>query len=439
MNTSSKYPSQFSDRHNYSFSEMWINEIHLILAFDGKLDQNRLKRSLRLLLDAEPLLGSFFVNNWLKPFWLRFPEHELDSATLLEVVDVNDESSTEELADAFFGDHIDLTREPQIKALLFSGLKRDRLILKIQHLMCDAGGFKELLYLLSDIYIKLGERPEFRPSMNNGTRSLRQIYKRFSINDLIHIFWHGCVQFSPFLYHPKVAKYSSNWNRDGKFGYVFKRFSKERFLEIKHYAQQKNVTINDLFACSLLRAMAKQLKLYNFGWLRLAGTVDLRRYLPGHRTKGLCQVSSLYTININASQCASHDKTLATVKKQMDYYKRNYIGLGLFLVYWIFTKPYPFSIFDWAMRLGTNIGKRLGTSSLGFTNLGLIDNDTNYFGSPNLLSAEMTCPGSVPPAFFCALSGFGETLTLNAGTFSSSIHKNTIKELFDLVDQELTK
>ncbi len=434
----SKYPSQFSDRHNYSFSEMWINEIHLILSFDGKLDQNRLRKSLRLLLDAEPLLGSCFIKHWLNPFWERLPEHELDSAVLLEIVDATDESEIEKLSDIFFRDLIDLTKGPQIKALLLCDQERDRLILKIQHLMCDAGGFKELLNLLSDIYTKLGDLPEIRPSINNGSRSLHQIYSRFSIKALFRIFWHGCVQFSPFLFLPKVTKYSSSWNKDGTFGYVFKRFPKERFLEIKNYARQKGVTINDLFACSLLRAMAKQLNVNNRGWLRLVGTVDLRRYLPGRKTDGLCQVSSLYTINIKASQCTTQDKTLAAVKKQMDHFKRNFIGLGLFLVYWIITKPYPFSIFNWGMRLGTKVGKWIGTSSLGFTNLGLIDNSTNNFGPRNLLSAEMTCPGSVPPAFLCALSGFGETLTLNAGIYNSSIPKNSIKELFDLVDQELT-
>ncbi len=45
----------------------------------------------------------------------------------------------------------------------------------------------------------------------------------------------------------------------------------------------------------------------------------------------------------------------------------------------------------------------------------------------------MTCPGSKPP-----LSGFNGTFTLNAGVYyDSSIPKEKIEELFDLVDQEL--
>lgn len=438
MNNLSKYPSQFSDRHNYTGSELWINELHLILKFDGKLDQNRLKKSLRLLIDAEPLLGSCFVKHWLKPYWKRLPEHELNSATLLDVVDAADESTKKDQSDIFFRNHIDLTKGPQIKALLISGEKIDRLILKIQHLMCDAGGFKSLLNLFSDIYSKLGDNPEYTPATNTGSRSLCQIYSRFSFKDLLRIFWQGCIQLSIFSFPSKVEKYSSNWNRTGKLCYVFKRFPKERFLKIKHYAQQKGVTINDLFTCALLRAMVKQLNLNNRGWLRLAGTVDLRRYLPGQKAEALCQASSAYAIKIKTEQCNKHDDTLAIVKKQMDHYKKNFIGLGLLLIYWISTKPYPFFFFNRAGRLISKIGKWIGTTSLGFTNLGLIDNKTNNFGSIPLLSAEMTSPGSIPPMFICALSSFNETLTLNAGIFETSIPKEKIEELFDLVDQELT-
>lgn len=103
MDTLLQYPSQFSDRHNYTGSELWINEIHLILKFDGKLDQSRLKKSLRLLIDAEPLLGACFVEHWIKPYWKRLSEHELNSATLLNVVETADESTIEDQSDLFSG------------------------------------------------------------------------------------------------------------------------------------------------------------------------------------------------------------------------------------------------------------------------------------------------------------------------------------------------
>ena len=138
---------------------------------------------MRLLIDAEPLLGACFVKHWLKPYWQRLPEHELNSATLLDVVDETDESAAEELSDSFFRDYIDLMKGPQIKALLIPGKKTDQVIPKIQHLMCDAGGFKEVLNLLSDIYTKLGDHPEYTPAIKNGSRSLSQIYNRFSFKD----------------------------------------------------------------------------------------------------------------------------------------------------------------------------------------------------------------------------------------------------------------
>ncbi len=439
MNASTKFQSQFSDLHNYAGSEMWINEIHLILEFDGKLDKDRLKKSLRLLLDAEPLLGCRFVKHWLKPYWTRLPEHDLNSVALLDTVDADESTGEDEYydCDKFFRDFIDLETGPQLKALLIPGIKEDRLILKIQHLMCDAGGFKSLLNLFSDIYSKLGDNSKYTPVASTGSRSLRQVYGRFSYMDLARIFWRGIMELWVLSFPSKVTPYATSWDRTGELCFVFKRFSEERVLKIKNYARQNGVTINDLFASALLRAMVKQFNLKNKSWLRLLGTVDLRRYLPGRTAEGLCQVSGVYAINLKTGQCKTYKETLAIVKKRIDNYKRNFIGLGFILLYWLSTRPYPFFFFNRAGRFLSKIGKWKGNLSIGFTNLGLIDSKTNHFGTTHLMSAEMTCPGSVPPIFACALSGFNETLTLNAGIFESSIPKEKMEDLFELVDQEL--
>ncbi|MCP4351577.1 MAG: hypothetical protein GY795_39435, partial [Desulfobacterales bacterium] len=410
MNTLKKYRSQFSDRHNYVFgSATYINEIHLILDFEGKIDQNRMKKALRLLLDAEPLLGCRFVKHWLKPCWYRLPEHELDSAALLEVAET-DESVKEVESNAFFRTFIELEQGPQIKALLISGGKEERLILKIQHLMCDAGGFKTLLNLLFKIYGNLVENPEYTPVQNNGSRSLRQVYSRFAFLDLLRIFWRGIIEYLILSYPFKCLKYPANRNNTGNLSYIFKRFPAARVSKINNYARQKGVTINDLFSSALLRAMVRQFNLSK-GWLRLIGTVDLRRYLPERKAEGLCMVTGAYALNIKAEQCNKDSDTLKIVKKQTDIYKMNFIGLGFFLIYWLSTRPYPFFLLERIVPLFIRIGQWIGYASIGFTNLGLIDADTGSFNSIRLLSAEMTCPGSIPPMFLCALSGFNGTLT----------------------------
>ncbi|MCW5201655.1 MAG: condensation domain-containing protein [Candidatus Electrothrix communis] len=438
MTTLQEFPSQFSDRHNYACSDIWINEIHLILDFDGKLDQERLRTALRLLLDAEPLLGCRFVKHWLKPSWKRLPEDELDSATLLEIVDVN-ESSKHDESDQFFRNVINLTHGPQIKSLLLCSQHNDQLILKIQHLTCDAGGLKSLVNLLFDIYGKLGEHPAYTPVTNTGSRSLHQVYGRFAYLDLLRIAVRGMKEVLMLSFPAQCITYPANRNQDGKLCYVLKRFSAERVVTIKEYARQHGVTINDLFACALLRAMVKQLGVKNTGWLRLVGTVDLRRYLRGGKTEGLCQMSGAYAITIPVGHCHQDCDTLSIITEKMDDYKQHDIGLGFFLIYWLSTRLYPFFLFNRGGRVFTKMGQWLDNISLGFTNLGVIDIQTHHCPSLHVVSAEMLCPGVVPPNFICALSGFKGMLTLNAGVFDSSIPKEKIEELFTLVEQELPK
>ncbi len=76
-------PVRFSDRINFTGGEVYVPEIHLILDFEGTVEKKRLHRSLRLLLDAEPVIGCRFVDHWRKPYWMRLSDEEFDGAKLM--------------------------------------------------------------------------------------------------------------------------------------------------------------------------------------------------------------------------------------------------------------------------------------------------------------------------------------------------------------------
>ena len=187
----------------------------------------------------------------------------------------------------------------------------------------------------------------------------------------------------------------------------------------------------------MLRAMVRQI-----GWdgnrrLTLAGTVDLRRYLPGRRTEALCQVSGIYFVKIDKSLGKNFSESLAIVKKDLEYNKSNYFGLGIILVSGLIWLPFPYIMTRNLNRIIWMRSYRKGTVGPGFTNLGPIDNQVHDFGDAELVSACMTTPGSCPPFFFLGMSGYRGTLTLSSGIYESAISKNAVEELFDLVDREL--
>ncbi len=70
----------------YTLAILFQPDIQLVTDLDGPADPERLGRALRLLLDAEPVLGCRFVPAPHKPYWARLKDWELDEAELLEVV-----------------------------------------------------------------------------------------------------------------------------------------------------------------------------------------------------------------------------------------------------------------------------------------------------------------------------------------------------------------
>ena len=178
--------ARFCDNANYALSWAYVPQIHLLMEFDGRLDPDRLKRALHFSLHAEPVLGCRFVPRWINPYWARIAGDQLDTSVFFRVL-TDDDLTLETALEGFLVEQINELQGPQVKALLLRGESRDRLALKLNHQVADAGGTKEFGYLLASLYRELGNNADIRPSPNLGTRSMRQVYGRFSKRRLFSI------------------------------------------------------------------------------------------------------------------------------------------------------------------------------------------------------------------------------------------------------------
>ncbi len=431
-----KIPMVFSDKVNAASAVVYVPEIHWVLDFDGALDKIRLKRALRLLLDAEPVLGCRLRERWVRPFWHRLPAAELDAAKIFRELH-GEVNRLEDAARTFYGTPVNAARGPQVRALLLHRSEGDRLIIKINHCTCDAGGFKEVLYRLAGIYRSLAQDPDYIPEPRTGPRGLWQVYRRFSLPQLLAIYFKGMGQILRLMWPPQSFQYPSGKRAEGPLLYTFKHFSRERVAEISAYARQHGATINDLIVTAVVRAMTRQTGWQGKGSLRLVGTVDLRRHLPQGRTGALCQVSGMYSVYLGKTLEKNYEETLRRVKAIIDKDKSRYFGLGMFLNMIFMFNPLPYFLFKTGLGAFWRLGLWDGNLPPGLTNLGRVDPLAANFESPNLTSAVMTIPATNPPWFGTGLSGFAGTLTFSAGFYPTAISAEKIKAFFALLDEEL--
>jgi hypothetical protein len=142
-----------------------------MVAFEGRLDEARLRRAVRLVMDREPVVGCRYVPA-KKPYWER--RDDLDSLPVCEVVET---AAVHRELERFAARPSDATRDPLVQACIVRGAS-DTLCLKVNHVPADAGGGKDLLYSIAALYRAL-EDPAYRPTPNLGDRGMGQLFRRY--------------------------------------------------------------------------------------------------------------------------------------------------------------------------------------------------------------------------------------------------------------------
>jgi len=162
-----RIPGTLGDDVLHALSTYIYDQITVVLTFAGRVDDARLARALRLTLDAEPVLGCRFWPGRWRSSWERLPD--VETREHLEMVEVTDSEAFERGVDAF----VALPDTPDgavLLARLLRGPTDDRLCLRVRHVAADAGGAKEVAYLVAACYRALGDDPAWRPTPNLGGR-----------------------------------------------------------------------------------------------------------------------------------------------------------------------------------------------------------------------------------------------------------------------------
>ena len=220
--------------------------------------------------------------------------------------------------------------------------------------------------------------------------------------------------------------------------FVIHRLGPQRVQALRAFAAKRNATLNDLAVAGMLRGLARFSDWQGDSALRLAGTVDLRRYLPGGRGAALCNLSSfMFQPNLGYELGEDFADTLDAVKAQIDPIKADMIGLPFMLVAYLLMGALPFA---WRRSMVRRMFGRMissGNMPPTMTNMGRVDHELLGLDGPIVIAAHLLCPPAVPPAFACGLSGFRDTLCFSAGIFESAVSAENLARLFQLVDQEL--
>ncbi|RJO63269.1 MAG: hypothetical protein C4523_21125 [Myxococcales bacterium] len=421
-------PLELADRMLLAWQDAGLGEmvIPIVLEFESPLDETRLVEALQRLFQAHPLLACRVARQSRQPWYEPAVEHARDAFTLTD---------SEEESRRFLQAPIRLDEEPQLRACLRRGDRRNRLILRVAHTLADAGGVKEIAYDLALIYRRLREDPSFRlPSDVHGSRSFGQALRRVPWTVWLRVFglWLRSVRrgLIPFATHTLQLPAGSR----GPLEYLVVGLSRSRIEKLKAYGRARQATLNDIVVAALYRALQEEHPWDGKTGLRVQTTVDLRRwYLENGRPEAICNLSSFEYPYLARSPGSDFETTLARISALTRRFKRGGIGLASFFLSVFFaTRSYD--------RLRKRMEKLIHNPRLivnlppTLTNLGPIAMENLRFDAPPR-NAYLLCPPFYPPAVGMGVSGYNGALTLSVGMPSAA--RPTFESLFRRLVAEL--
>ena len=290
----------------------------------------------------------------------------------------------------------------------------------MSHMLCDAAGFKEYLYMLSNIYSNIKNNQDYQ-AMTRKNRKVNQILKNLSITEKVKIMF-GKVDI--FTYND--VKFELEGDINNPFIEI-RNINKEKFHMLKAYAKERESTVNDIMLTAYIRVLFQL-----FGrCVTIPCTVDLRKYIPNHRGEGFCNLCTNLICNIGDETGRTFEETLYKVKKEMNKQKSN-----IACVKSVAMLEKVFDIFPYKTARGI-VEKKFVNPLIAFTNIGIIDEKQLAFDNSDIVEAYMTGSIKYNPYFQLAISTFDNVATLSVNLYGTQSDKNKVNIFLDKFINEL--
>ncbi len=414
-----RFKAEIFDKFQYLYDVTGFSDhqVHCVIDFEGKANAEVMEKAANLLLKAIPILSRTYIDLGKNSYW--------EDAAPPAWHDLFIVTSNPEGFDNFTASKTDEKTGPQIKFCLFQG-KTDRLSVVINHMVADGAGFKQCMYLFSEIYSGLITSSDYKPScVYDGDRGFRAIVHEQNILRRLGLL---LINFKD-----NNQKSACEFSMDGAGSaspfIVSHEIPEELFRNLKSCCRKSGATVNDLVLTAYFRALSEMLDIKGKE-LSIPIMIDMRRYLKDKSFKALTNLASTTIIKAAVLPDESFEATLSKISSIMNIKKSGKLGMNTFL-----KLDAGFGIpFVNAYRI---MGKTLRHPKTAMTNIGIVDPSKLVFTDLPIDNAVMYASIKYRPHLQLSVTSYNDKMTLGIGLYGSDLDKEKIKTLLDYLDAEL--
>jgi NRPS condensation-like uncharacterized protein len=421
-------PACPQDVFNYMARYFFSNyQIQCVLRLDERIDALRLTKAVKLMMEAEPVLGSRFIENSDICYWERQTEIDEKKICLMRETDKN----TEQEIQNFLTSSLESYDDPQVQIQVLRG-ENDVLCLKVNHACSDGGGVKEYVQRLAQVYTALCEDPAYSlPTNMTGRRDQGQLFKCLGVED------------SRTLWNPALAELQPTWafpcgrGENEQPAFLIRHLKEEGYRALKAYVSRGGVTINDVLLAAYYRALFEMVKPEYDVPMEILVTVDLRRYLPARKAEAICNLSGFVNARVARIVGELFTDTVSRVHHEMKKHKSSQPGLHSAAIFEMLGQM-PVSQALSMFQVSRQQAVQTGLASPFLSNFGQISDGSIRFGGQEVIAGYMVTPIMFSPGFMLGVSTYRDVLTLTVGIYQSTVQYERVEELLDRMDYFLS-
>ncbi len=412
-----------------------LTDTHLHVRIDvpNRLDPEGIQAALRALSGALPELAGRFERRWWRSRWILDPEPRWP----LEEREVEDEERAEALERELFERPFEPFGTLPLTVVLLHLPEHDRLLLRVNHLLADGGGTKNLCYRIAECYRMLSDDPGWVPSpIRPGLFALR-VLRSGQLRRLPWALLNLCHELAanrPMrLIHAPMGSGGPSTAH-----YEALHLPAERVLRLRRRWKAQGVTLNDLALAAFSRALVLCFPQANARSTHaaLVATADLRQYAPP--VHDVCNYSVLRPIVFQRLPLPDPTRFVASVHSAARVWKEGQVGALLAAP---LTPLFHLLPHAWSRSLVAKLLRR-GPSGpracAALTNIGPIDAEALDFGGGPARAARVLTPVAHAPMLIAALTGCAGTLDFSVGYREPQLSRTDALRLVATLDRELS-
>jgi len=399
--------------------------VRCFVTLSGRIETERLREAIRLLLRAEPVLSSRLER---RPSW---PRWQRDASSEERVFSVLEGPGAEGRLEEEIVRPGEPFSAPQLEVCQVRSRERDLLLLRVSHVSVDAGGLTEIAYALAAAYRALGsDRPASLPGAAAGRRDRPEALLRGLSHPSLLTSVGRAIGPRPSWGFPILDGGPSDR------AFMLRTIDSRQVSAVRDFAQARGISLTVVLAAALYRALFALLNPPEREPLPIRIPVNLRRYLSEPCSPVFRNLFGGFQPAIPRREGESFEETLVRVARAVAPFMADRPGLEM--------APALRVLFSFGYAPGQRLishlidrAVRQGHSHLVFSNMGVLDPDRLSFGDVEATDAFLLGPVAYPPSFCLVATTYRGAMTLGAGTSGGETGRSLMGTVLERMAAEL--